>query len=263
MPLPATPLVEGRGAPGALAHAPSRGATDHPARSATGPTPAELDLAGQGPVDPSPEAAPSDAGAGNEPGAGERPGSARFTAPPAVTATSPEGGFEVQPAEAQSPKARTPTETPTLGRGPATRAPSVAPELAASVLRQVRFHLQPGQREASLHLEPAWLGRVSIRLAVRDGRARAELRAERPEALQALERHLPELRAALLERGFGETGLELELGLAGRDGQGAEPAPGERRGLMAVPAELAGQEAAPIDLRPAGRPAVGGIDTYA
>jgi hypothetical protein len=135
----------------------------------------------------------------------------------------------------------------------------------------VRLHLAGGSREATLHLQPAWLGRVSIRVAVRDGRARAEVRAERPEALQALERHLPELRAALAARGFDERGLELDLGLSDEPRQ----APGDRalawsdrpgRGArLAVPAELAGR--APAITEPLRSPDAtrvdGGVDTYA
>ena len=136
-------------------------------------------------------------------------------------------------------------------------------EQGAEVLKQVRMHLAPGLREATLHLQPAWLGRVTIKIAVRAGRARAELRAERVETLEALERHLPELRAALAERGFEDAELDLELGLEDRSGARAPRTPAAGRSVaLALPASLAG--AAELDLEnPAGTRGARAVDTYA
>jgi hypothetical protein len=130
------------------------------------------------------------------------------------------------------------------------------PEQGADVFKQVRMHLAAGS--ATLLLEPAWLGRVSIRVALRGGRAKAELRTEGVEALAALERHLPELRAALAARGLEGAELELGLGIGSLAG-GAPPA---LRGgpTLAVPADIAGPGASAVT---AGARSPNGIDTYA
>ena len=148
---------------------------------------------------------------------------------------------------------------PTPGTPP---RPPLRTEQAAEVFRQVRLQLSSGAREATIHLHPAWLGRVSIRIAVRDGRARAELRAERPEALQALEKHLPELRAALTERGFASPELHLELGLGGDGGKRAFQPPAGPSARIALPADLAGESGLEP---PSHRTSITdlGVDTYA
>ena len=136
-------------------------------------------------------------------------------------------------------------------------------EQGAEVLKQVRMHLAPGLREATLHLQPAWLGRVTIKIAVRSGRARAELRAERVETLEALERHLPELRAALAERGFEDAELDLELGLEDRSGARAPRTPAAGRSVaLALPASLAGAAGSELE-NPAGLRSARAVDTYA
>ena len=139
-------------------------------------------------------------------------------------------------------------------------------EQGAEVLKQVRLHLAPGLREATLHLQPAWLGRVTIKIAVRSGRARAELRAERAEALEALERHLPELRAALADRGFEDAEVDLALGLGDPSGARAPKTPAGRSRHLALPLALAATlaGAAGIELQsPAGLRSARAVDTYA
>ena len=90
---------------------------------------------------------------------------------------------------------------------------TAALDRAAAVLEQVRVHLRPGVREATLQLEPESLGRVRIDVRVHDGQMSAELRVERPEALAALEKHMPELRATLAESGFEGGSVDIGLGL--------------------------------------------------
>ncbi len=91
--------------------------------------------------------------------------------------------------------------------------PAAAPatDRAAEILRQIRVQLAPELRQASIQLQPPELGRLAIRLEVRKHRVRAEVVAEREETLAALERHAPELRAALAAAGFGQAELSLSL----------------------------------------------------
>ncbi len=134
---------------------------------------------------------------------------------------------------------------------------------AADVLRQVRVHLTRGMRQATVRLEPAALGRVAIRIALREGRATTEIRAERASTLEALERHLPELRATLEQQGI-DAG-EFDLGLGFEQGPSFEdrPAPGDHRmhtARFASPVEERASAVLPPD--PSATDDVG-VDTYA
>ena len=102
-------------------------------------------------------------------------------------------------------------------------------ERAAAVLRQFRLQLHPALRAATLHLSPAELGRISIRLDVKDARVRAAVRAESAETLKILEYHLPELEASLAQQGLEVDEFDLELGFgeqgtaASEGGEGGTP----------------------------------------
>jgi flagellar hook-length control protein FliK len=152
-------------------------------------------------------------------------------------------------------------DNPTAVAHEATRADTPrthATEQAANLLRQVRLQLAPELRQATIQLEPAALGRLDIRIEVRRGRVRAELAVERRETLETLERHAPELRAALGSAGFEDA--ELALSLSQRRSPGHERAPSRRPNASfegppaphSVPAALAARLAR-----------VGGVDTYA
>ena len=133
----------------------------------------------------------------------ERAAAVNSTQPGAETIqTTVDGAPRREQASAIQPKAA-PVQPP---------PPPPSPEQAASVLRQFRLHLTPGMRQATIQLQPAALGRIAIRITMRDGEARAEIRAESPTALEALERHVPELRAALEGQGIESTDIELTLG---------------------------------------------------
>ena len=160
---------------------------------------------------------------------------AQTTAPLAAAPASVEGG-------PGGPEATRPTAVadPQPGR------PALDPEAAADVLKQVRLQLWPGLRQASIQLHPANLGQVSIRLAMEGGRMRAVIRVERPETLRALERHAPELRAALQAQGLEAESLDLALDSreSGADGstRGSNEAGARQRASAAT---RTGAEAAP------------------
>jgi flagellar hook-length control protein FliK len=138
---------------------------------------------------------------------------------------------------------------------------TLPPERAADILRQVRVHLAPGLRQATVRLEPATLGRVAIRIALREGRATTEVRAEQASTLEALERHVPELRAALEQQGI-DAG-EFDFGLGFEDGPSFEGgfAPGSARTLR-VPGPEAEQRDPSFPDHPSTIDA-SGVDTYA
>lgn len=139
-------------------------------------------------------------------------------------------------------------------------------EVAADILRQVRMNLSGDLREATLQLTPEHLGRVSIRLRIEDGTMRAELRAQTPEALAALERHAPELRAALGAQAGSERAVDLRFGAMPFGAHsGAASGRGRAfgsRGARSNPA-LETPSLAPLEGILARRLSNGGIDTYA
>jgi flagellar hook-length control protein FliK len=97
------------------------------------------------------------------------------------------------------------------------RETTVAPrahdtDRAAEILKQIRLRFSPELRQATIHLAPPELGRVSIHLTLEDRRLTAAVRSERPETLEVLGRHLPELRAALASHGIEAEQFELALG---------------------------------------------------
>jgi hypothetical protein len=77
------------------------------------------------------------------------------------------------------------------------------------------MQLHPGLKSAMIELAPAELGRIRIEMKLDGGKLRAVVRAERPEALAALEAHLPELRSALEQQGIVADDLDLGLGFEG------------------------------------------------
>ena len=108
-------------------------------------------------------------------------------------------------------------------------------ERDAAILRQLRAQLAPGRRELTMRLDPADLGRLQLRLALRSGRLTATVRAESPEALAAIERQLPELAASLESQGFEVQDFDLELA----DGALTDHGPADDRPTPAPAAPLA------------------------
>ncbi len=74
---------------------------------------------------------------------------------------------------------------------------------------------------ATLNLAPAELGRLSIKMAMEEDSLRATVRVERPETLEVLKQHLPELRAALAGAGIEAQEFDLALGFDFGDSQGS------------------------------------------
>jgi len=125
-------------------------------------------------------------------------------------AAAPQGAPGLTPTQ----EAQTNTETAKAE----AREPVPAPpenERAAEVMRQFRMQLHPGLKTAMIELAPAELGRIRIEMKLDGGKLQAVVRAEKPEALAALEEHLPELRSALEQQGIVADDLDLGLGFDG------------------------------------------------
>ena len=154
--------------------------------------------------------------------------------------TSAVGPRAVQAAPINGPKvAGEEVKARAEAKAPTAPAPTPERDQASDVLRQVRLQLFPEARTATVHLKPTELGRVSIKIIVDGDEVQAMVRAETPEALAALEQHMPELQASLGDRGFADAELDLALGFEGEnedDLKGAravEPSPDQIHRLFA------------------------------
>jgi hypothetical protein len=121
------------------------------------------------------------------------------------TTTRPAAGREGLESKAQAPA----PERPSL--------PLPREERAADILQQLRINLNASTRSAVIQLSPPELGLVTIQIKMEEDKLRTLVRAERPETLDALARHLPELRNTLQQQGLQTNDIQLELGLGNRD----------------------------------------------
>ncbi|MBI5432610.1 MAG: flagellar hook-length control protein FliK [Planctomycetes bacterium] len=141
-------------------------------------------------------------------------------------------------------------------------APTPAEQHAVDILRQLRLELALGRREAHINLEPAELGRISVKLALDRGLLRAEVRAESGDTLAVLQRHVPELRAMLEARGVTPGSFDFQLGF--QDGRRGGAQDGDnRRGAQSgtrEPTSVFTRAAREVRSLVRG---VWGIDTYA
>jgi hypothetical protein len=91
----------------------------------------------------------------------------------------------------------------------ASSAPSETPSFDALALK-IATRSADGDRNFSIRLDPPELGRIEVNLNVNsDGHAEAELRADRPQTLELLQRD-----ASALERALKDAGLNLAGSLA-------------------------------------------------
>lgn len=213
---------------------------------------------------PGPQGAPLDAPAAQAPGSTqERPAAPAGALDAAGRSAEPEAAAEpaalpelpVEPAGATRREGAAPgsPQATTSIASEAQRAPQAAPqaqpaatpaeaqptlEQADAVLRQIKLQVTPELRQATIQLEPASLGRLSIRIEVGRERVRAEVSVENAGTLAALERHAPELRAALAAGGLGEAELHLSLAQEGEGFDGHAHGRGRARpGRAANPAQ--------------------------
>ncbi|MBL8802730.1 MAG: flagellar hook-length control protein FliK [Planctomycetes bacterium] len=229
----------------------------------------DFDSAGLAELDAEPEfeAAALDAMETGNLGEGEVQGvGAQGAAPSAASGVDATLGADAQRAPAAPESLGRSSDVAPSGAADAPAEPPRAPldsERAAEVLRQVRLRFSPELRQAVIQLEPRELGRISIKISVARGVVRTELRAENASALEALERHAPELQAALERVGLGGGSFALQLGFDGSSAQHASDGEQQRAQHGAVPpAERPAIEGAPRALAQR-LAALSGVDTYA
>lgn len=133
-----------------------------------------------------------------------------------ATASSNNAGAVSAASQAGQPAASTPTATLQVGpTATATPQPNIH-ALAVSIAAQS----QSGTKQFDIHMDPAELGRVDVRLTVDStGKAQAHLAAEKPQTLELLQRDSGTLARALKESGVQLSNNGLQFSLRGQDRQ--------------------------------------------
>ncbi len=153
----------------------------------------------------------------------------------AATATLP-----VAPAGAQNlAQADAAGDTPAV---PPPRQPLVVTP-ADQIKVQLARNLKEGNDTISVQLHPEDLGRVEVKLEMRDGQVKATITADRPETLQMLKNDAGNLQQALQNAGLNADANSLNFQLRG-DQQGRQ---GAREGRGAPRERRAGPAATAID----------------
>lgn len=252
----------------AAAPAPSAGAGGGPGPKAAQGMASALPAAADG-------APPASGGAGPATGS-TAPAEADKTATSAATKpTTPTPAGNDQPAPPPGPPSLPPAVAAPTGAAQATATPAPAPaspapprtpvpaEPAALAIRMAR-HLESGEQRFQMRLDPAELGRVDVDLSVdENGRVKAHLSVERPEALQILQRDGRELIRALTDQGLRLDGSSISFSLRDGRGDGQDQhrdgwRPG--RGGLAAAAQAPGAIAAAA--APATRPGTATLDIH-
>lgn len=156
----------------------------------------------------------------------------------------------------------TPAATAAAQRRAETAAAPQLPRLPANeqIAINIQKALKAGKDQVTIKLQPEELGRIDVKLEVgEDGRVTAQVRAEKPETLELLQRDARGLERALQEAGLRADSGSLSFGLRGdnrQDGQHGQQAKAGNSPL-ALNAE-------PDDITPiiAARSAEGRIDLH-
>ena len=109
-------------------------------------------------------------------------------------------------------------------------APVDSPAFAPALGAQVSLFVHNGLHSASLQLNPAEMGPVSVRIALEGSTAQVEFQADRASTRQAIEASLPALAAALRDAGINLAGGGVFEQHSGRQPPREDTAPSKRDG---------------------------------
>ncbi|MCX7616619.1 MAG: flagellar hook-length control protein FliK [Tepidiforma sp.] len=137
--------------------------------------------------------------------AGERP--LPRAAEPAIQHAAPASAV-AQLREAPAPAPAAAAAEP----APVAEPPPAAIENLDAVATAVIERVEAGGGEARIHLEPAGLGEITIRLHARHDAVHVDVHAETPEAVQLLRDAAADLSSLLGQRGMNLAGLNVGLG---------------------------------------------------
>ncbi len=134
------------------------------------------------------------------------PGAAETTAildaAKAAPATSTALRVETPPPAALAPNADIASSAPTAPADATVATPLTSPDFAQAFAVQVSVLVQDGVQRAELHLNPADMGPVSVRIVVDGTQARIDFGADTLATRQAIAAGLPELASALRDAGM-------------------------------------------------------------
>ena len=181
-----------------------------PAVPTPDPTP-EVAAIGHDPIR-STERQPSSPNATPDPAAAAAPTAAPAAAPAATPPAAASAGVTTSPAPAEA-RIAAPIDSPAFG-----------PALGA----QVSLFVRNGLHSASLQLNPAEMGPVSVRIALEGSTAQVEFQADRASTRQAIEASLPALAAALRDAGINLAGGGVFEQHPGRQPPREDTAPSRR-----------------------------------
>ena len=91
------------------------------------------------------------------------------------------------------------------------------------VLRRLEVSLTPQQQTARVQLEPPELGRVDLRLVMRDNQLTLQIRTETGVVAEAVRTNLPDLQAAIQAKGIEVQQFDVSVGGHARDSTGNSP----------------------------------------
>lgn len=165
--------------------------------------------------------------------------------------------------------AAAPASTPGTANAPRNTAgtPALPQPPRMSALDQIAVDIKKaiaaGKDQITINLKPAELGRIEVKLDVgEDGQVSAQVRADRPETLELLQRDARGLERALQDAGLRADSGALSFGLRGENRPDGQHAGGGRSG---GPAARPDQPAAQATVAPApfaARPGDGRIDLH-
>jgi flagellar hook-length control protein FliK len=92
------------------------------------------------------------------------------------------------------------------GAAAGAQAPGLAPQTEATlpgqIVQAIRMQWQNGVGQATIHLDPAHLGELTVSLRVDQGTVSAQLHADTPEVRAWIQQHAHDLRGALEQQGL-------------------------------------------------------------
>jgi flagellar hook-length control protein FliK len=141
--------------------------------------------------------------------------------------------------------------------------PVTSPEFPQALGVQISVLARDGIQQAELHLNPAEMGPLSIKIAIEGSQAQVNFGADSAVTRNAIENGLPELATALREAGFTLSGGGVHQQASGRrdGGQDGETNQDGSRGVNRVSNNGEVPAAQSVTLR--GRTSAGGVDLYA
>lgn len=131
--------------------------------------------------------------------------------------------------------------------GPATVREAARTAMARAeqeVVRRASLIQGNGTSEVSLRLQPPELGRMDVRIRMRNGQLDVRIQVENPQVRESVQADLQNLGRALRDAQLSPTNLEVSQYQTGRQGAWEEHLPGGSAGQAPAGAGDAGDEAA-------------------